>query len=187
MAIVTPDDFIEWATRSDADTALPDASETTDGYVVGDSPASSHVNYILNRSSEWASFVPRVLPSAIAFGNIEYETGAPVTTTPWGRTSPTFFTVMLIRGRWYAWVGDSSNDLNVFDSVDGETWSAQLNIVAATDDNEVTRTDRVGRGCPRVRLRAELVCVDGQHRRDYPGGRRAALGYDYRRPRGLLR
>jgi len=139
MAITTPEDFIDWASNTGAAKTDPGATLAADGWVVGDAPASSHFNHLVNSSAGFASFVPKTLPSTIAYGNIDFTTGAAGGVGPWGHTNPTAFFSMFLRGRWYVHLVTQFNALNVYDSDDGETWTSSLAIDGATIDVNTTR------------------------------------------------
>ena len=133
----TPATLVEWATDSNAELADPGASLKADGYVIGDAPASSHMNYLLNAGLGWSSFLAKVLQHNVAWGNFSYETGHTNISTPWGTNSNVHHT-KFIDGRWYSLrVRNATLETDVFDSEDGETWNASLDItgVSATSDD----------------------------------------------------
>ena len=139
MAVVTPEQFIDWADNSDSETTDPGSPLTADGWAVGSAPASSHFNYVLNSSAGYSAFVPRVLKAAVAWGNIDFTTGGVGGNEPFGRSSSTVFNTMFLQGRWYITEVTNTNVVNVFDSNDGNTWDYSLTIDGLINDQEITR------------------------------------------------
>ena len=135
----TPATFVEWATDSNAEITEPGASLKADGYVVGDAPASSHMNYLLHAGLGWSTFLAKVLQHNVAWGNFSYETGHLGGTSPWGVNSNVHH-CKFIDGRWYVLrVRNATLETDVFDSVDGENWPASLDITSVSaSSNDVS-------------------------------------------------
>jgi hypothetical protein len=134
MAIETPDWFVEWATGDDSELADPGASLKTDGFAVGDAPASSHFNYLLHAAANWSEFLPTVNASSVAWGNIVYSTGYTATAgSPWGDDSAHFSVVYREEaGRWYVLRKDTgTTKLVLLDSVTGEdgSWTQNSDVL----------------------------------------------------------
>jgi hypothetical protein len=143
----TPATLVEWATDSNAEIADPGASLKADGYVIGDAPASSHMNYLLHAGLGWSSFLAKVLQHNVAWGNFSYETGHGGVQHPFG-TASNVHHVKFIDGRWYALRVRTGGGLetDVFDSEDGETWNYSTNVTGTSATSNDVSSIYVGGG-----------------------------------------
>ena len=121
-----PDTFPTWATDGAAEITDPGASKRADGFITGEAPAAGHMNHQLNSVGAWLPYLRDQVGARIAFNVIDRKG-----TTPWNTTSVnSFFQYLSGVGRWYA--GIEGTDGDVWDSADGETWSATKQLDAAT-------------------------------------------------------
>ncbi len=121
-----PDTFPTWGTDGGAEITDPGASKRATGFLTAEAPAAGHMNHQLNRIGGWLTYLRDQVGARIAFASIDRKG-----TTPWNTTSTNLF-INYLPGidRWYCAIEGTDGD--VWDSADGETWSATKQLDATT-------------------------------------------------------
>lgn len=134
MAFNPPDRYAEWCTGANGTKTDPGATLRSNGWAVGDAPASSHFNYLMNAAANSASFNAFALQANIAYNNIEYEADQTGGDYPWGDSSHLTLSVWYRpeTNRWYAQRYNAGLTIDMFESFDGESWTRFTNVYGET-------------------------------------------------------
>ena len=130
--ITPPEQHIDWATASDAYLSDPGVSKSESGYVTGEFPGAQHLNYLWRQVGTSAKFINKTMAGECGFANLE-NTG----TLTFGTDVESLrFTYSDNGGtpRWYCVRAENDDDVEVFDSSDGYTWSAGTKLDDVTTD-----------------------------------------------------
>lgn len=121
MAI--PTDEPTWATDGGAEVTDPGDSKQATGFITAEAPAAGHHNWLLNNHGAWLNFLRESMAATI------FRASAVWTPTIAGDGGGFTYSLNYLPdfGRYYVNI-DKGGNSDAYDSVDGETWSAQKDI-----------------------------------------------------------
>lgn len=117
-----------WATDGGADVTDPGSSKQATGWIESEAPAADHTNWVWKNQGEAFDFLFETLGGMIALGNIE-RTGTQPFLPSTGSVEMMSIRYDSVASRWYCSVLEANtNDVTVYDSVDGVTWNAGVDM-----------------------------------------------------------